>query len=593
MTAETLARIRRNALAVIIPPPKMKLSQWIESHVHLPEGVSALPGPVRLWPYQHEIADAIGDPEFERVTLVKPVRVGFTTLLTGAVASFVANDPSPILALLPTEADCRDYVVSDIEPIFAASPNLEGILGSGSDETHRNTILHRRFAGGSLKIVAAKAPRNLRRHNVRILLCDEVDGMEVGAEGSPLLLAERRTLSFANRKIVIGSTPIFEETSPVLRSYAQSDQRIFEVPCPDCGVFSEIRWNHIEWPENQPEKAAYRCPECAELISERHKPQMVADALWRALCPDVKGHAGFRLNALVSLLANASWGRLAVEFIAAKRDPADLQVFVNTILAEGWKLDGEVLDENELASRAEPFGLDAIPVEILCITAGCDVQHDRVEITFVGWTREGETIILGHTVAWGMHDDDTTWLEVDEILKTRWQHPLGGRIKIDAAVIDCGDGATMETVTQFCFARYGRKILAGKGVAGTRPWIEVSKSKQRGGRIWLVGVDGIKSAIMTRLSHGRTIRFSADLAPVWYEQLASERVVIRYSRGQPQRRFERIPGREAEALDCLVYAMAARQVCNVNWDQRADNLRRGVDDQEAKIDTVIRSKWLR
>jgi hypothetical protein len=34
----------------------------------LPEGVSALPGAIRLYPYQREIADAISDPEIERVT---------------------------------------------------------------------------------------------------------------------------------------------------------------------------------------------------------------------------------------------------------------------------------------------------------------------------------------------------------------------------------------------------------------------------------------------------------------------------------------------------------------------------------------------
>ena len=46
---------------------------------------------------------------------------------------------------------------------------------------------------------------------------------------------------------------------------------------------------------------------------------------------------GFRLNALVSLLANASWGKLAAEFLAAKEDPAELQTFVNCILAQGWR----------------------------------------------------------------------------------------------------------------------------------------------------------------------------------------------------------------------------------------------------------------
>ncbi len=77
--------------------------------------MSALPGRVRLWPYQKEIADAISDPMIERVTLVKGVRLGFTTLLTGAIGADVANEPAAILALLPTDADCRDYVVSELE----------------------------------------------------------------------------------------------------------------------------------------------------------------------------------------------------------------------------------------------------------------------------------------------------------------------------------------------------------------------------------------------------------------------------------------------------------------------------------------------
>ena len=79
-----LADIRDRALASLIPPPRIALSDWIEENIRLPEGVSALPGQVRLWQHQRGIADAISDPEIERVTLVKPVRVGFTTLLTGA-----------------------------------------------------------------------------------------------------------------------------------------------------------------------------------------------------------------------------------------------------------------------------------------------------------------------------------------------------------------------------------------------------------------------------------------------------------------------------------------------------------------------------
>ena len=124
----SLVQIRRAGFEALRPPPRLPLSAWIERHLVLPEGTSALPGRVRLWPYQRAIADAVGDPAIERVSLVKATRIGFTTVLSGAIGSFVANEPSPVLVLLPTEADCRDYIVSDIEPIFQATPALRGAL---------------------------------------------------------------------------------------------------------------------------------------------------------------------------------------------------------------------------------------------------------------------------------------------------------------------------------------------------------------------------------------------------------------------------------------------------------------------------------
>lgn len=588
----TIEQVRTNALRALTPPPRLRLSDWIESEVCLPDGVSAQPGAVRLWPFQREIADAIGDPLIERVTLVKPVRVGFTTLLTSAVASFVANEPAPILCLLPAEADCRDYMVSDVEPIFSASPTVSDALSDERDDAGRNTLLSRRFPGGSLKIVAAKAPRNLRRHNVRILFIDEADGMESTPEGSPILLAERRTLSFPDRKIVMGSTPVHDETSHVLRAYAQSDARIFEVPCPVCGALTEIQWTDIVWDEGAPATARFRCPHCAVEIEERHKPSMVAQGHWRATRPHVQGHAGFRLNALVSLHANAAWGKLASEYVSAKDDPSTLQTFVNTILGQGWRSAGDELAEDELAARAEPFGLAQIPAEALVLTVGVDVQHDRLEASFVGWTEQGAALVLGHRVIWGQFDDEGTWQELDELLRTRFPHALGGRLAIDAAAIDAGDGTTMHRVTAFATPRTRSKILAIKGAAGNRPIMERASSRTKtGARLWIVGVDSIKSHLFGRLAQHGAFRFSDDLAPVWYEQLASERGIVRYCRGQPTRSFERIPGRRAEALDCICYAIAARQVVNVDWANRLHELALNLAPVR-QSSPVLQSQWM-
>jgi phage terminase large subunit GpA-like protein len=155
------------------------LSSWIEANIKLPD-VVAEPGPLRLAPYMREIADAIGDPAVERVTVIKSARIGFSTVLTAAIAYHVVRDPCPVLVLLPTQDDCRDYIVSDVERLFDASPRLRNRLSGpkvGGDRINRNTLTHRLFKGGDLKVVAGKAPRNLRRHTARILMVDEADAI--------------------------------------------------------------------------------------------------------------------------------------------------------------------------------------------------------------------------------------------------------------------------------------------------------------------------------------------------------------------------------------------------------------------------------
>jgi phage terminase large subunit GpA-like protein len=92
------------------PPPKWsgKLSDWIEAHISLPEGLVNDPGPIKLHKYQREIADCIGDPSIERVTVLKSVRIGYTTLLNSCVAYYMKERPCNILVVVPTSQDSRD-----------------------------------------------------------------------------------------------------------------------------------------------------------------------------------------------------------------------------------------------------------------------------------------------------------------------------------------------------------------------------------------------------------------------------------------------------------------------------------------------------
>ncbi len=575
---ELLDQIRAKALASLRPPQRLPLSEWAPRNIKFPQGVNNDPGWMELWPPQRGIGDAITDPFLERVTVLKCVRVGYTTLLTAAIASYGLNEPSPMLLYMPTDDDCRDYVVSDMEPIFDASPAVAGLFSTDADESGRSTITQRRFPGGYLKVLAAKSPRNFRRHSARVLLIDEEDGMEPTKEGDPVTLAERRTLGFVNRKIIRGSTPTDASVSTILQAYRESDMRIYEVPCPSCGARHQLVWADIRFPDG-PESAHWRCPTCEEAIAERFKAEMVSKGAWRATRPEVKGHAGFHLNALISLFPNASWSKLADEFLRAHKDPERLRVFKNTLLAEAWEDAADTIDDEVLFQRREAFGLAIdwadeegelhrldIPAEVLLITCGVDVQDDRVEATLLGWSENGTAFVLGHFVFYGSPEEDGTWRELDEMLLSRWTHPLGGRIGIDAACVDSGDGGWTDEVYAFCVPRLRRGVMAIKGMAGfSRPVIEASKGKIRGGSelgrgtLWIVGSDAVKTQLMNRVTRApESLRFSKSLPRVWFEQFASERRVVRRIGGRPVRKYERIGAKAAEALDCTVYAFAAR-----------------------------------
>ncbi|RWQ89268.1 MAG: phage terminase large subunit family protein [Mesorhizobium sp.] len=584
-----LALLRCDAMAALRPPKRLDLADWVEANVVLPSSLAAHPGRMRLWPHQIEIARSMGDSSVERVTMLKSARVGYSQLAVAALGHFTVNDPGPILVVLPAEQDCRDLMVGNIEPVFAESPVLRAALTSNMND--RDTLYSRRFPGGSLKLVSARAPRNLRGHTAKILLLDEVDAFEVDVrgEGDPVALAERRTATFANRRIFMGSTPVHESTSRILRAYEKSDQRVHECACPACGDRHEIRWKDIHWLPDQPETAHWACQSCGGVVEDADKAVFVSGGRWRVTRPEIVGHHGYRMSALISLLPNAAWPKLVAEFLEAKKSPQTLQTFVNVVLGEAWRDDGEEIDDAALASRVEPFGLDRIPADVLVVTAGCDVQDDRVEITTTGWTKTGEALALAHEVVWGSPLDPDTWAEVDDLLKRHWTHPNGGLLKIDAAVVDSGSGGHTDAVYAFCRPRTGRRVFAAKGVPGfQRPLTQLSKTRDI--RLILVGVDAAKSQIMNRLQAGRTIRFSDTLDPNWFEQLASEKRVVKYMRGQPYRAFVRVPGRRSEALDCLVYSFAARQLVNPDLDRREEELASPI--MPKRPPSVIRSAWL-
>lgn len=238
MSADPFIGLRRAFYSALRPPRFLDMASWIEASVRLPASVSAESGRMQLMPWQREVARSIGNASIERVSVLKSARVGATQLMVAGIGHYALNDPSPQLVVMPSEGDCKMLLTSIIEPTFAASPDLRNALTE--NVSGRDTMLSRHYPGGSLALVSGASPKNLRARTARVLWLDEVDGLELsaGAEGDPVALAIRRTMSYGTRrKVVMMSTPVDEATSRILRAYEEGDQRVWELPCLQCGDF--------------------------------------------------------------------------------------------------------------------------------------------------------------------------------------------------------------------------------------------------------------------------------------------------------------------------------------------------------------------
>lgn len=546
------------ACGAILPPKRLRLSEWAEEHFRLSSESSAQPGPIQLFEFQREPLDCLGPQSgYQEVVLMWASQMSKTQTTLAMIAHAIAEDPGPMLMVQPTLAMSEAFSKERLAPMIRDNPILKGKVAESRSHDSGSTIFARRFNGGQLSIATSNSPAGLASRPIRLLILDEVDRFEAsaGAEGDPVDLARARTRSFWNRKIAMTSSPTVKGASRIEAAFSESDQRYFEVPCPKCGKHQRLAWARVEFDREHPEEAAYRCIGCETLVPHHRKLWMIARGRWVASRPGRKA-AGFHLSELYSPWR--AWGELATDWLKAQGSPERLRAFINTSLAELW--DDEAaggVREDELLARREAFG-PVLPERAALVTAGVDVQADRVEVSVYAWGAGEECWLMAHRIIPGDPTGPALWRALDEFLLEPWAHPIIGPMPIHAACID--SGAFTGAVCRFADERRGRRVFAVKGAPGARPVWPRRETKAPRGKVWVIGVDALRTTVAQRLKIGDgpgRIHFPVTVGREFFEQLTSEYVRNEYRRGRPVRVWERRKGRRAEAWDCSNYALAA------------------------------------
>ncbi len=533
--------------------------------------------------------DAVCDPNIEVVMVMSSAQVGKTEIINNIVGYHIHQDPAPMLVVQPTEKLAESWSTDRLSPMIRDTEVLKKLIKDPRSRDSGNKILYKRFPGGHITMAGSNSPSSLASRPVRIVLCDEVDRypLSAGAEGDPVNLAKKRATTFWNRKIVLTSTPTIKDLSRIEQAYLQSDQRRYYVPCKHCGQYQTLKWGQIKWSADRPEAAYYQCEANNCLLYDTDKQQMLQQGQWRA--EGVAGNvAGFHLSELYSPWV--SWSKIVTEFLKAKLMPETLKTWVNTTLGETWEEGGETIDETNLLARKENWG-NKVPDGVVLITAGVDVQNDRLEMEIVGWGVREESWSLDYLVIHGDPAQGEVWKDLDNILERQIETDSGIYLRIACTCIDSG-GHHTQSVYSYCKKRQLRRIFAVKGSSITAKSLvsRPSITNRLRVKLFIIGTDTAKEMIYSRLKileiGAGYCHFPAKYDEQYFKQLTAEKLVTRYHKGFPVRKWEKPNGKRNEALDCRVYALAALHILNPDLTVIANKINNDIAKNKQNYDRL-------
>ncbi|MGY3589012.1 phage terminase large subunit GpA-like protein [Bradyrhizobium sp. USDA 4341] len=553
-------------LGAMRPPPIISPREFAETNIRLPSNAAARPGPLRLAPYQIEPLNYFAEDDADVLVLEWAAQTGKSTIVNAVLGHIIGCNPGPTLHVSPTGDRSKELVRERLDPLIASSPALRALVGTGNgtkrgsaggtDSTSLKT-----FPGGSIAFASSFKADELAARAIRFLLLDETDRFAgaLPGEGDPVALAFKRTKTFEDngRRVLLVSTPTTRMGSRIDSWFKRGDQRKWFVACPDCVHSGPLDFADIKWTPGKPETAHHVCPDCGVVHGEAQRRAMVGAGRWIATATGERGIRSYHLTELASLFSTMA---SVVQQFEAATTPEAKQVFYNTVLAQAYDATTEVeLSASELQQRAEQIA-SPYRADMVFVSAGVDVQSNRLEVTFLGHHADQTLSVLNHVKLVGDTSGDAVWHQLDAAMESAFRTVDGRVLPVLIQAIDSGFNA--DQVVKFVRSqrRKSRSAYAVKGKGGFDRMPLVSGGRLKGQmQLLIVGVDAVKLAVQKALAIEEPspgyIRLPEHLDEEYFAGLASEQLRARVVNGAPRFEYHRTVRRN-EPLDCLVYATA-------------------------------------
>lgn len=581
-------RLVMNSLAdTIRPVPPVPFQDWIGQNIVLVDGNRK----GEFWsaddaPYLREIAACLSQEHpCNLVTVRKGQQTGVSILALSWMLYIAEMCPDNALYAAPGIDLLQDLNNGKFTPLIDAWHERTGkyIVDLANSSTYTKKIGSDTF----IYLGNANTKKDLSAKTCRYGVKDELSKWEFFTDGSdPETLFAGRFTAFRrmkNYKVFELSTPELDSGDPlgegpghcrIDRSFRHSDQRFWNVRCPECQN-EFVQFDDLLIVDRaHPHKSRMRCPECGHEISEMERVVAVKAGRYIPTQTGPDRHPGFHVDAFMSLMM--SYEAIAEDKIdSEKKGESGAKDYANLVCALPYQMKGNAPDHVRLMERREGYERGTVPAGALIFTGGADVQSHGIYAEAVAFSEDRQSWCVEAEYFKGPTNKigAGAWIELEKFWSREFPDANGVLRRFDAFAVDSGYNTNV--VLEWCRRHpdtYAIKGVGGRGIpAISQPKRQSitkrGKRKRYGSTMaWPVGTWALKAEFYGNLHRAGLAagepcdppgycHFHSELGEEYFLQITGEYFRHEVVRGKLYEEWK--PRRpDNHWLDCRIYAMA-------------------------------------
>lgn len=463
--------------------PKTRTSpdEWGANNRTYPPS-SGYPGKRNPWltPYAIPFGRAVASRRYKRCVFVISAQSGKSETILDIIGQRLDEQPAPILYVGPNKQFIQEQWEPRVMALLDEAPTLAGKVARGKRMTKTRKVI----AGVPLRLAHAGSSTALKSDPASLALTDEADELmaNIKGQGDPIGLVDARGDTYADFVHAIVSTTSLgpkeleidpasgleywavqpaEDIGSTIWKFFQSGTRFhWTWRCPHCEERFIPRFDCLQYdhkgdelkttPAQAKTTAVLICPRNGCIVENSAKAEM--NRTGRYVAPgqglDAAGEptgeppAAETWSSWTSGLCSPfqTFGERAAKYVEAVQtgDPAKIQTVVNAGFGELWMPSGgDAPEHDEVRACALPtYVKGRVPAGVLFLTAGIDVQGNRLVYVVRGWGVRQESWLIDWGEIFGAHHDtrlDDAWIELTELL----ERPFDG-LMVNRAFVDSG-----------------------------------------------------------------------------------------------------------------------------------------------------------